>query len=107
MEIGGYPADVEAMTGFMYQDIGMVQAVKKTEKGGFIIRYDVQSSGGNSGSPINIVDQAFVQNHRSYRQMVQFYEQRGFEHNLSKMTIGVHTAGTTNSKLGTLITPQI
>jgi len=92
IEVAGFPGDKK---GYSYVHSGKIVAKKKTKAGGWVIYYDVDTTPGNSGSDVNVIDKAWVQK----------YGRPGF----TKWTIGVHTGHCHAAGLnyGTLITPAI
>ena len=52
VQVAGYPGELH---GFMYEHTGPIESVLSRSKGGFIISYKVDTTPGNSGSPINLV----------------------------------------------------
>jgi len=97
IEVAGFPGEKK---GYPYFHHGKIRAIKPTKQGGWLIFYDVDTTPGNSGSDINVIDKIWVQNwHRKRRRKC----------NKSKMCIGVHTGHCDGSRLnyGTLITPAI
>jgi len=97
IEVAGFPGE---KNGYSYVHSGKIVAKKYTKQGGWLIFYDVDTTPGNSGSDINVIDKIWVQN---------WHRKRGRSCNKSKMCIGVHTGHCDASRLnyGTLITPAI
>lgn len=93
IEVGGYPGDKD---GYPHYGRGKIVAIKNTEKGGCVLFYDVDTTPGNSGSPIMIVDERFFSEEKKKR-------------GITKQTIGVHTGHSAHDNLnfGTLITPAL
>ena len=52
IQVAGYPGELD---GYVYEGTGPITKVKPTKEGGYIIFYDVDTTSGNSGSPISIV----------------------------------------------------
>jgi len=92
IEVAGYPGDKE---GYSYVHSGKIVTKKKTKGGGWLIFYDVDTTPGNSGSDINVIDKAWVHKYGKPSK--------------TKKTIGVHTGQCNAAGLnyGTLITPAI
>merc|ERR1719264_2079774 len=60
LEISGYPGEPEKIH-YPYTHRGPLVEVKKTAKGGHILTYRVDTSPGNSGSPVFVVDPGWVE----------------------------------------------
>lgn len=92
VEVAGFPGDKE---GWSYYHSGKIKGVKKTDLGGWILFYDTDTTPGNSGSDIHIIDESWIKKHSS----------SGWK----KKTIGVHTGHDEGTGLnyGTLITPSL
>jgi len=97
IEVAGFPGEKK---GCSYVHCGKIVAKKKTKKGGWLIFYDVDTTLGNSGSDINVIDKTWVQS---------WHQKRGRSSSKSKLCIGVHNGHCDASRLnyGTLITPAI
>jgi len=97
IEVAGFPGEKK---GYSYVHCGKIVAKKKTKLGGWLIFYDVDTTPGNSGSDINVIDKTWVQN---------WLRKRGRSDSKSKVCIGVHTGHCDAAKLnyGTLFTPAI
>ena len=56
-----------------------------------------------------VVDETIVKQYPGLAAREQRYKERGYEHNLQKITIGIHTGSdyTNQVNFGTLITPEI
>jgi len=93
VEVAGYPGD---KAGYPHYLRGKIVSINKTDEGGHILFYNVDTTPGNSGSPISIVDERFLGKERKKR-------------GITKLTIGVHTGHSAVDKLnfGTLITPEL
>jgi len=93
IEVAGFPAEKK---GYPYVHSGKIVAKKKTKLGGWVIYYDVDTTLGNSGSDINVIDKAWV---RKY----------SLTKNKTKVSIGCHTGHCNAEGLnyGTLLTPEI
>lgn len=60
VSVVGYPAcapqeNEKHRKGFMYEHSGNLLNVSETELGGWIIYYDVDTTSGQSGSPIHLI----------------------------------------------------
>ena len=75
----------------MYEHNGPIERVIPKDNGGYIITYHVDTTPGNSGSKIMLVDEDLVKSNEKYGRLSRKYESAGREHDLSKMTIGIHT----------------
>jgi len=92
IEIAGYPGEKH---GHPYTHTGIIVAVTKTKNGGHLLWYDVDTTCGNSGSPIMITDKKYVEKYGKSP--------------ATKVVIGVHTGYSFVEGLnfGTLITPSL
>merc|ERR1719192_2149002 len=97
IEVGGYPAEKD---GWAHYHRGEITDIKKQDKGGWIVFYNIDSTPGMSGSPIKIVDERFLSKSLSERE-----RKLGFK----KIIVGIHTGHDISEGLnyGTLITPAI
>ena len=50
----------------MYEHNGPIERVIPKDNGGYIITYDVDTTPGNSGSPIELVDEDLVKSNEKY-----------------------------------------
>jgi len=93
IEVPGYPGEKD---GYAYTHEGTIKKITKTDLGGYLLWYDADTSGGNSGSPIFCTDQEFVKS--------TFPDSP-----ISKLLIGVHNGHDVNEGLnfGTLITQKL
>lgn len=106
VEVAGYPGEKQC---YFYAFSGRVKEVRATPLGGYVVMYDVDTTECMAGSAIHLVESDLVQSHQTFADMQRSYTQRGDNHNLKKMVIGIHT-GTSESEAcnyGTLITPEI
>ena len=62
LSIVGYPGEKE---GFLYEHSGPIVSIHKTRLGGYNIAYDIDTTPGNSGSSIMLLDQKMVGNARN------------------------------------------
>jgi len=97
IEVAGFPGEKD---GCSYVHCGKIVGKRKTKKGGWLIFYDVDTTPGNSGSDINVIDKTWVQS---------WFKKRGRSSSKSKVCIGVHNGHCEASgfNYGTLITPAI
>lgn len=102
IRISGYPGDADKVT-WPYTHSGPVFKVAKTTLGGYVIYYQVDTTPGNSGSPIQVTDATWVNQCKS-RLSEKFRAP-----NYNCVTIGVHTGALAVEKLnfGTLLTPEL
>jgi len=102
LQIVGYPGDQDKK-GFAYMHQGPVAEVVKTQLGGYVLYYDIDTTPGNSGSDVSLLDEDLVN------------KLNGKEDNYKCYTIGIHTASAPEKIIGekqgfnagTLITPEI
>jgi len=99
IEVAGFPGEKK---GYAYVHHGKIIDKKQTKQGGWLIFYNVDTTPGNSGSDINVIDKEWVQNWHRKRNCP-------CDKNIKKMCIGVHTGHDDVSELnyGTLTTPAI
>jgi len=97
IEIGGYPGE---KGGHAHYHRDKVVHVKNTERGGCILFYGVDTTPGNSGSPIWIVDERFLDEYR---------KKKPLKKGIRKLMIGIHTGHSAVDMLnyGILITPTL
>lgn len=93
LEIAGYPAEKKF---WPYTHSGVVAAVRGTKAGGYALYYDIDTTPGNSGSPVMVTDKNWIKQHVG-------------RNGITKAIIGVHTGGCQYRGLnwGTLITPSL
>jgi len=93
IEVGGYPGEKD---GHPHYHRGTVKVIKKTEEGGYLLFYDTDTTPGNSGSAIMIVDERFL-------------NEDDKKNGIKKRVIGVHTGHSAfdNLNYGTLMTPEL
>jgi len=97
IEVGGYPGE---KAGYPHYHSGKIMHIKNTEKGGCILFYEVDTTPGNSGSPIWITDKRFFDDHKNKNKV---------EKGVTKWMIGVHTGHSAVDMLnyGILTTPAM
>lgn len=102
VEVAGYPVDKNKLN-WMYTHTGPVKEILKNEEsGGYTFSYEVDTTPGQSGSAVVVVDEGFVEwdkaKHRFKRQDYK-----------KKICIGIHTGHRPEDgcNVGTLITPEI
>ena len=106
VQVAGYPGE---KAGLLYEHSGPVAQVIETELGGYVLTYKLDTTPGNSGSKVMVVDETIVKQYPGLAAREQRYKDRGDEHNFQKMIIGIHTGSdyTNQVNFGTLITPEI
>jgi len=99
IEIAGYPADKDKR-GYPYAQTGVIKKVSKTKRGGHVIWHNVDTTPGNSGSPIFVTDKSFLQTLRICNKRKE---------EVDRVIVGVHTGTCVVSGMnyGTLITPEL
>jgi len=95
VEIAGYPGEEN---GQPYTHTGTIVHIIKRPLGGYVLYYNVDCTGGNSGSPIMIIDKEWIKKFN-----------KKHETNVDKVIIGIHTGQDPLERLnfGTLLTPSI
>ena len=83
----GYPKE---KLGYMFEHTGPIENVMPRSKGGFIISYKVDTTPGNSGSPISLVEEDIIRSTERFKSLCNRYDRMGEPHNLRKITIGVN-----------------
>lgn len=97
IEVGGYPGE---KNGYPHVQRGKIKHIKRTKEGGCILFYDVDTTPGNSGSPIWMVDERFFDD---------FKNKNKLRKGITKFTIGIHSGHSVVDMLnyGILTTPAI
>lgn len=85
---------------------GQVKGVQAQAYGGYIVTYDVETSPGNSGSPIHVIQPNIVQQYAGYHSQLA---EPGQKFQLEKQMFAVHTGcdAAANLNYGTLMTHDI
>jgi len=97
IELVGYPLEKD---GWAYYHNGEIVDVKKTEEGGWVLFYNLDTTPGMSGSALMIVDERWVSRYVSGKCLLN---------GTKKVLIGVHTGydAVEGLNFGTLITPAL
>jgi len=101
LEISGYPGDPDK-DGYLYTHQGPVHSLYQTPKGGWIVKYKVDTTPGNSGSMINVIDEKWVLKKKAAKGLLLRTDAR-------KVTVGVHSGYDAKEKVnyGSVITKDI
>jgi len=99
IEIAGYPAE-KNKRGYPYAQTGVIKEVSRTKEGGYLLWHNVDTTPGNSGSPIFVTDKSFLQIYRDKWKAPKVVD---------KVIVGVHTGSdpVRGMNFGTLITDSL
>merc|ERR1719184_498712 len=75
IELVGYPGEKE---GYPFTHTAKIVDITEKENGGWVLWYDADSTPGNSGSAIYLIDEKYIAN-------------QNLEKRVTKLLIGVHT----------------
>jgi len=95
IEVAGYPGEKKGMP---YTHQGLIHDVKKTSLGGYILMYKIDTTPGNSGSPVYLTDKSCI---------AELRRKKGGK--FDKVLIAIHTGSDRASECGfaTLLTNDL
>lgn len=104
-EITGYPGDI-GKRGYLWTHKGKLHHCEPTDLGGWCLYYSIDTTPGNSGSAVRVIDEDFVNRRKDASCLAE--DSEGVKY-IKKVTIAVHTGKSEEAKRngGTLITRDI